>query len=211
MERENLNSVTEIYSNDPFERENEIHCSNYVTKCVQYAGHCDSWLELGLGSGVVIQRLSEKFQHVSVLDGAPVLVRQYTGKYPNVDIILTYFEDFETSERFRSIGMGFILEHVDDPAIILEKYSSLLLPGGRLFVGVPAASSIHRLLAVRAGLLDDIRTMSETDRRFGHKRYFTFNDWIKLFDAVGLKVLRAEGLYLKPFTTQQIESLSLPP
>src|SRR6185295_6154980 len=179
MDRENLDSVAEIYSADPFEQENQIHCANYVSKCTQYAGHRDSWLELGLGSGVVLQRLSETFQHVRVLDGSPILVSRYTGRYANVDIVLTYFEEFKTSERFSSIGMGFILEHVDDPATILNMYKNMLVPGGRLFVGVPTASSIHRLLAVRAGLLTNIRAMSETDQRFGHKRYFTFDDWVK--------------------------------
>ncbi len=211
MERENLDSVSDIYSNDPFERENEIHCSNYVAKCVQYAEQRKSWLELGLGSGVVLQQLSEAFQDVRVLDGSPALVSRYAGKHPNVDIVFTYFEDYQTSERFSSIGMGFVLEHVNDPMTILTKYKKLLAPDGRFFIGVPAASSIHRLLAARAGLLSDIRAMSETDRRFGHKRYFTFDDWVELFNNAGLKVLKAEGLYLKPFSTLQMESLLLGP
>jgi 2-polyprenyl-3-methyl-5-hydroxy-6-metoxy-1,4-benzoquinol methylase len=208
--REDLDLVTEIYSNDPFEVENAIHGGNYVSKCMQYAEDRSSWLELGLGRGIVLQHLSQNFRSVRVLDGSPLLVERYSGMYPNVDITLSFFEDYSVDEQFMNIGMGFILEHVDDPAVILQRFRKMLMPGGRIFVGVPSASSLHRLLAVDAGLLGDLRAMSDSDRRFGHKRFFTHQDWMALFQDLKMRVVRAEGLYLKPFSTGQIQSLNLP-
>ncbi len=207
--REDLDLVTEIYANDPFELENAIHDGNYVSKCMRYAEDRSSWLELGLGRGIVLQRLSKSFRSVRVLDGSPLLVERYSGMYPNVAITLSFFEDYITDERFMNIGMGFILEHVDDPAVILERFRKMLMPGGRIFVGVPSASSLHRLLAVEAGLLGDLRAMSDTDRRFGHKRFFTHDDWMALFQNLRMRVIRAEGLYLKPFSTGQLQNLDL--
>jgi 2-polyprenyl-3-methyl-5-hydroxy-6-metoxy-1,4-benzoquinol methylase len=207
--REDLDLVTEIYTNDPYEVENVIHSGNYVSKCLRYAQDRSSWLELGLGRGIVLQQLSESFRSVHALDGSPLLVDRYSGVYPNVNITLTFFEDFTSSEQFMNIGMGFILEHVADPAVILGKFRKMLMPGGMIFVGVPSASSLHRLLAAEAGLLTDLRTMSDADQRFGHKRYFTHDDWMILFQKVGLRVVRAEGLYLKPFSTGQLQNLNL--
>lgn len=211
MERENLDLVTEIYSNDPFERENNISVAEYVKRCIRYANGRQFWLELGLGGGHCLRQLSGSMESILVLDGSPVLVDRYNGSMPNVTIELTYFEDFATDRKFNNIGMGFVLEHVDDPALILEKYRGMLAEGGTIFAGVPSASSLHRLLANSAGLLPDIRVLSDADRRFGHKRFFTHDEWMDLFARVGLRVQHAEGLYLKPLTTAQLELLNLDP
>jgi len=209
IEREDLNLVTEIYTNDPFERENAIHNCNYVSKCLKYSTDRSFWLELGLGHGVVLQRMSRHFKSMLVLDGSSELVERYTGLYPNVQVELKYFEDFTSDSKFRNIGMGFILEHVDDPAAILNRYRKMLADGGHIFVGVPTASSLHRLLARHGGLLADIRMMSETDRRLGHKRFLTYEDWMEMFRREDFRVERAEGLYLKPLTTTQLETANL--
>jgi SAM-dependent methyltransferase len=209
--REDLDLVTEIYTNDPFERENFFADTGHVKRCIHYAKDRELWLELGLGRGIVLRHISEAMKSVLVLDGSPELVRRYSGLIPNVQIELTYFEDFETDRKFPNIGMGFILEHVDDPAVILNKYRHILTDGGAIYVGVPSASSLHRVLAHHAGLLSDIRVLSDTDRRFGHKRFLTHDDWMDLFSSLKLRVERAEGLYLKPLSTGQLESLKLDP
>jgi len=105
--------------------------------------------------------------------------------------------------------MGFILEHVDDPEFILRKYRALLAPGGAIYAAVPNAASLHRLIAHRAGLLDDLHLMSDADRGFGHKRFLTYDEWMGMFARLGFQVERAEGLYLKPLTTAQLEALNL--
>ena len=48
--------------------------------------------------------------------------------------------------------MGFVLEH---PEEILKKYSKFLEPNGKIFISVPNAN--------KAGLLEDIKMLSETD------------------------------------------------
>jgi len=68
---------------------------------------------------------------------------------------------------------------------------------------------LHRVLAFRAGLLDRLDRMSAVDRDFGHHRFLTYEQWTGLFQREGFVVARAEGLYLKPFTTAQIASLGL--
>ena len=61
------------------------------------------------------------------------------------------------------------------------------------------------------GLLPDVHAMSDQDRAFGHKRFLDFPQWVTLFEQAGFRVKRAEGLYLKPFTTTQLTQLQLPP
>ena len=105
--------------------------------------------------------------------------------------------------------MGFILEHVDDPLVILQNFRKFLVPNGKMFLAVPNAEVLNRKLRYLAGLLDDISTLSENDRLLGHKRYYTVSNLTDEVGRAGFGIDRIEGIYLKPFTTRQIISLQL--
>lgn len=208
---EDLDQYVATYANDPFGYENEMMLYNYATRCVNYSSNHENYLELGIGHGIALDILARYFSKVVVLEGSSRLIKQYSNIYHNVEMHEVYFEKFTATEKFHNIGMGFVLEHVDDPVSILNKFRKSLTSNGSIFIGVPCASSLHRLLAFKAGLIKDIREMSQVDLDFGHKRFLTYDDWWKLFNKEGFHIIRAEGLYLKPFTTAQIGSLNLDP
>ncbi len=208
---EDLNQYVDTYSNDPFHDENQRGLNRYVHYCLTNRIGNHNLLELGIGHGVVLDQLSQHFQRIVVLEGASSLVNEYRDRYPNVEIIETYFEQFSTHEKFDNIGMGFVLEHVDDPGFILRHFAQFLSSNGRIFIGVPSASSMHRLLAQQAGMLDDLRQLTATDIAFGHKRLWTFEDWQQLLTIEGFKIEKIQGLAFKPFSTSQLASLNLAP
>ncbi len=208
---ENLNQYLDTYSNDPFEDENRRGLTRYVDYCLKHRIGNDSLLELGIGHGIALEKLRQHFRRMVVLEGASVLVEQYANQYPNVEVVETYFEQFSTTEKFDNIGMGFILEHVDDPALILRRFAPFLSASGRIFIGVPSASSMHRTLAQQAGMLDDIRQLTPTDLAFGHKRLWTYQDWKQLLEDEGFTIEKIQGLAFKPFSTGQLSSLNLEP
>jgi 2-polyprenyl-3-methyl-5-hydroxy-6-metoxy-1,4-benzoquinol methylase len=105
--------------------------------------------------------------------------------------------------------MGFILEHVDNPAEILARFRQFLMPGGTLFVAVPNMESMNRRLGHLAGLLPDLNALSENDLLLGHKRYYTVDSLTAELRGAGYQVERVEGIYLKPVTTRQLISLNL--
>ena len=121
------------------------------------------------------------------------------------------FEEFYTAEKFDAIEMGFVLEHVDDPLFVVKQFSGFLRPGGSLFVAIPNAKSLHRLVGYHAGLLDNLYLLSEHDLALGHKRYFDLVSLRKLLLESGLKIRGMEGIFLKPFSTEQLKSLALSP
>lgn len=206
---ENLNQYVETYTKDPFEKENSMMLSRFVSLCISNLVEDDTFLELGIGHGITLSELVKKIKNVTVLEGSSKLISQYQNMYDNVDIVEVYFEKYNTSKKFNNIGMGFVLEHVDDPIQILKQYKPFLTDKGSIFIGVPSASSLHRSLALNAGMIDDIRVLSDADIKFGHKRFFTYDDWCNVIKSAGLRVKNAHGLYLKPFTTDQIASLNL--
>jgi hypothetical protein len=59
-------------------------------------------------------------------------------------------------------------------------------------------------------MLDDIYKLSEHDLLLGHKRYFDKQSVIELVEKSGLSVENIEGIFLKPFSAFQLESIKLP-
>ena len=78
------------------------------------------------------------------------LIVREGGMPPGLELLQGFFETFEHPARFDIIEAGFILEHVDDPAVVLKRLHQFLAPGGRIFIAVPNARSLHRLLQLEA-------------------------------------------------------------
>ena len=170
-----------------------------------------SMLELGLGHGYSTEYFSNTFDRYMVVEGSVEMIGRFQDRHQfgNVDIVHGFFEDFDTELRFDAIGMGFVLEHVDDPALILRNFSRFLTPGGSIFIAVPNAESLHRRIGHEAGLLPNMQALSEADIDFGHQRYFTCSSLCQMVESAGLEVENIEGLLLKPITSQQIAQLEL--
>ena len=178
-------------------------------------------LSLGIGhtevARPVVQLLrSGQIDRYVIVDAAPAIIAGFREQLaplpPGLDLVQAFFEDFDESlGPFDAIEAGFILEHVDDPGLVLRRMRRFIAPGGQLFVAVPNARSLHRLLGHEAGLLADVYALSDADRSLGHRRYFDVDSLTALAEQSGWSVDACAGLLLKPFTTGQLEKLELPP
>ena len=172
-----------------------------------------SMLELGLGHGFSTAYFAQHFAPYRVIDGSAEMIERFRSRFalPQVDIVESWFEKFDTDARYHNIAMGFVLEHIDDPGLILRQYLRFLAPGGSVFVAVPNSESLHRRFGHAAGMLPDVELLSGADRDFGHQRYFNLRTLSQLCEGQGYRVIKAEGILLKPITTGQMEQLELNP
>jgi SAM-dependent methyltransferase len=184
----------------------------YPKRVIELA-HGRSLLELGMGHGGATSAFARHFSRYRVVEGSLEMIERFRSRFdlPQVDVHHGWFEDFDTEERFDHIGMGFVLEHVADPGAILRRYRRFLKPEGTLFAAVPNCESLHRRIGQAGGLLPDLERLSEADRRFGHVRYYSLATLRAELRAAGWEVVRAEGIMLKPLTTQQLVGLELGP
>jgi SAM-dependent methyltransferase len=196
-----------------YDFDNEILLNWYPQRIVQHSQGARVLLELGLGHGFTTNKFSTSFERHVVLEGSAAVIQNFHDKFPqcHTEIIETYFETFDTREKFDVIVMGFILEHVDDPLQIMKRYRRFLAPGGKLFLAVPNAEVLNRRLGHLADLLPDMEALSENDLLLGHKRYYTVRTLSDDIARAGYKMDKLEGIYLKPFTTSQLISLQLRP
>lgn len=194
-----------------YEFDNQIQMNWYPKRITAFSDPNSSVLELGLGHGISTNYFSEYFKKYRVIDASPAVINNFKEKYPQckAEILESYFEDFAINEQYDIIILGFIMEHVDDPDIILSKYKRFLYPGGRIFITVPNAEVMNRRLGNYVGDLPDMFELSEHDRICGHQRYYTVKTLSEQISLHGYTIIRTEGIYLKPLSTKQMISLNL--
>lgn len=209
---EALDGYLAAYGDDfAYAFDNAVILNWYPTRLIEDHPSSARVLELGVGHGYTCDRFSKHFAHYEVIDGSPAVISQFRQNYPGSAVILHegYFENFQPEGKFDLIVMGFVLEHVDDPDLILRRYREFLAPGGKIAVAVPNAESLHRRFGHAAGLLPDMSVLGAGDLALGHLRTFTVATLDKALEDAGYAVTRREGIFLKPFTTGQMKSLDL--
>ena len=179
-----------------------------------------SVLSLGIGHREVARQLiaglgQSGFERYTIVDASAALLQALKDELPvqppGLELLEGWFESFEPVGCFDLIEAGFVLEHVEDPAVVLKRMHRFLTPCGSMFVAVPNARSLHRLVGHHAGLLPDVYSLSEADRALGHQRYFDLPALEALLGSCGWAVRQVRGMLIKPFTTGQMAKLELSP
>ena len=215
--KENLDQYKNAYEDSfPYYWDETLLLDAYVRKLIAASSQLKSVraLSLGIGRQIVSRALFESIDlsEYHVVEGSAEIIADYRKKASPPDFVQlhnAYFEDIEFDRSFDVVEMGFVLEHVDDPELILRRYKQFLSPGGILFVAVPNARSLHRLLGQAAGLMPDLYSLSQSDRELGHKRYFDSDSISALVERCGYRITARHGLMLKPFTTSQVQALGM--
>jgi 2-polyprenyl-3-methyl-5-hydroxy-6-metoxy-1,4-benzoquinol methylase len=209
-----LDSLSEIYDgSSTYQYDNKIILERYPKQVLRKFLARESLLELGLGHGFSAMAFSNQFGSHTVIEGSEKVISQHKKllEENNIQVIHSYFEDYETEEKYDLIVAGFILEHVQDPKIIVEKYLRFLKPKGMLVVAVPNSASLNRRIGLHAGLISDLNSLSDHDRDLGHLRYFDRESLTDLIINTGGKIEFLEGIFLKVASSIQLQNLNLSP
>lgn len=220
MESNKLNDFKDAYLDDfKYDDENISMLNWYANKILEKIGTNSSIniLSLGIGHQVVsktiIDALNPSSSKYTIIEGSDEIIKRYVNSQvlpENMEIVHSFFESYRANDLFDVIEMGFVLEHVDDPALVLNRFKEFLKKNGTIFIAVPNARSLHRMLGYHAGILNDPFKLSKYDLELGHKRYFDIDSIKALISKCELTIKRIEGIYLKPFTTDQLNRLDLP-
>lgn len=147
------------------------------------AGAPDSTiLDIGCGSGDLLAEMARHFP-AAAFAGADLSqggLAETARKLPSARLLAFDFSSpGETPGGLRGWAShavcSEVLEHVEDPAVVLANIVPCLKPGGRLVVTVPGGP------------------MSAFDRHLGHRRHFTRAGIRTLLEGAGLRVETAAG------------------
>ena len=207
---DNLDNVTSEYFPDAATSiENDLILHWYPKRIVKRFNKCQSLLELGIGHGFTASIFNAACDKHVIIEGSQVVINQFHENHPDFSgkVIFDYFETFESPEKFDVIIMGFILEHVDEPGILLERFKKHLKPNGSIFIAVPNAKCLNRRIGIELGIIDDIYSLNQNDIALGHKRQFCREKLQELILQNGYSVVHEEGIYLKPLPLNVLTTL----
>src|SRR5262249_13212189 len=136
--------------------------------------------------------------------------RELAQAEPRVGVVQGYLEQ-STDALHKLVPHGFdtvlvssVLHETTAPAQLLEAVIDLLRRGARILVSVPNAYSLHRLLAVKMGLIPAPDTLTERNRRLGQPVVYGPQSLRALMEAAGFVVQQLDGYLIKPFTNEQM-------
>lgn len=162
-------------------------------------------LEMGPAEGFMTEELVTLGEPLTVVEGAKVFCDSIKSRWPQVEVAHALFEEFQPRQKFRSIVLGHVLEHVDHPVDILRQAREWLTDDGRILAAVPNARSLHRQAAVIMGMLPFEEALNEADHKHGHRRVYNPETFRRDFQHAGLSIEVFGGYWLKPVSNGQIE------
>lgn len=163
-------------------------------------------LDLACGDGTLTQIFTKYFDRVVGVDASGKQLEKAKLLLPKIKFIESLIEDFETNERFDSIFMINVLEHVNDPVHVLKKVSGFLSDDGVLVVHVPNLEAVNRKIALSMGTLKSLEELSPYDVEVaGHRRYYNLDSLLMDIENAGLKTKNTGGVFYKMLSTAQMD------
>lgn len=186
---------------------NQILGYYQAKSCLEYA-HGSNLLDMPCGDGYLTSLLASAFSRVVGVDASTKFldIARDTLRGSQFQFHEALIEEFQTEERFGTITMLNVLEHVVDPVLALKHAARLLEPKGVLIVHVPNANAINRKLAVLMGTLSHCEELSPFDIQVaGHRRSYCMETLTTDITSAGLKIVSQGGVFYKSLSTPQID------
>lgn len=168
-----------------------------------------SLLELGSFKGDLTGRFLPYFDDVTCVEASDVAIeeaRKILGD--KVKYINTTFETAQLPRRYDNIVLTHVLEHLDDPVLVLKRINDeWLAQDGRLFLVCPNANAPSRQIAVKMGLISHNSAVTQAESEHGHRRTYSLDTLERDAVAAGLRVVHRSGIFFKALANFQWDRL----
>jgi SAM-dependent methyltransferase len=134
-------------------------------------------LEIGAGHGMFTERIAASSRVVATdlsRRCVDVLTERFANE-ANVEVRLADMAEATSSGAYDSVVLINVLEHIEDDATALKQLATVLKPGGKAILWVPALPELY----------------SNFDRRIGHFRRYKLAELSRLVQDSGLDILDA--------------------
>lgn len=128
-----------FHANGDMKTSQELGFENRITDIEENMPKRGKLLEIGSAMAHFLDAMKRRgwdVKGIEISEDAIELARQQ-----GIEVFCGILEDYQTDEKFDVVCMYQVLEHVPDPAYVLERSHQLLNPGGFLVVEVPNLES----------------------------------------------------------------------
>jgi 2-polyprenyl-3-methyl-5-hydroxy-6-metoxy-1,4-benzoquinol methylase len=168
-----------------------------------------SLLELGSYKGNFTTRFLPYFNDVTCVEASDVAIEEARKKLGNkVIFVNSLFEKATLPKRYDNIVLTHVLEHLDDPVLVLKRVNEeWLAEGGRFFLVCPNANAPSRQIAVKMGLISHNTAVTPAEAEHGHRCTYSLDTLERDALAAGLKVVHRSGIFFKALANFQWDRL----
>ena len=185
----------------------------YMIKSFEPFFNKGSLLELGSFKGDFTRRFLPYFDDVTCVEASDIAIEEARKKLGDkVKFVNALFEKATLSNRFDNIVLTHVLEHLDDPVLVLKRINNeWLAENGRFFLVCPNANAPSRQIAVKMGLISHNSAVTPAEADHGHRCTYTLDTLERDVVEAGLKVVHRSGIFFKALANFQWDTLATLP
>lgn len=168
-----------------------------------------SLLELGSFKGDFTKRFLTIFDDVTCVEASDVAIEEAKRKLGDkINFVNSRFETATLPKRYDNIVLTHVLEHLDDPILVLKRINDeWLAEGGKFFLVCPNANAPSRQIAVKMGLITHNAAVTPAEAEHGHQCTYSLDTLERDAVAAGLKVVHRSGIFFKALANFQWDQL----
>lgn len=168
-----------------------------------------SLLELGSHKGGFTHRLLPYFTDITCVEASDeAVLHANVSLRDRVTFVNATFETATLPKRYDNIVLTHVLEHLDNPVLVLKRIEEeWLAPGGRLFLVCPNANAPSRQIAVKMGLISHNAAVTASEAAHGHRCTYSLDTLERDAVAAGLRVVYRSGIFFKALANFQWDRL----
>tara|TARA_B100001146_G_scaffold56936_1_gene49983 strand:+ start:816 stop:1649 length:834 start_codon:yes stop_codon:yes gene_type:complete len=137
-------------------------------------------LDIGSGTGVSCVLLEKKGYNVTGVDPDPKNAQLINSKLKKGKCINSYFEDLKIENKIDVVWLTHVIEHLEQPDILLEKCKEWIGPEGIICIAVPDCGNPNML--------------NHSLNNPYHVYHFSKNSLKRLFEKSGYNVIQCDSL-----------------
>lgn len=166
-------------------------------------------LELGSFEGALTKRLTEHCQDITCVEASSEAAKIAAVNIGDkASIVNDRFETVSLNEKYDTIIMTHVLEHLDDPVAIMSRINNeWLADSGRFLLACPNANAPSRQIAVKMGLISHNAAVTPGEHEHGHRITYSLDTLERDARAAGLQVIHRGGIFFKALANFQWDRL----
>jgi 2-polyprenyl-3-methyl-5-hydroxy-6-metoxy-1,4-benzoquinol methylase len=182
---------------------------HYMIKSFEPFFRKGNLLELGSFKGDFTKRFLSYFDDVTCVEASNAAIEEARKKLGDkVRFINSLFEKATLPKRYDNIVLTHVLEHLDDPVLVLNRINEeWLAKNGRFFLVCPNANAPSRQIAVKMGLITHNSAVTPAEAEHGHRCTYTLDTLERDAVAAGLRVVHRSGIFFKALANFQWDRL----
>lgn len=181
----------------------------FMCRAIQTFYRKGSILELGSFNGDFTRLLLPFCDDITCVEASDVAMEHAKTRLGDkVKYVNSVFETVSLPKRYDNIVLTHVLEHLDDPVLVMKRINcEWLSKNGRFFLVCPNANAPSRQIAVKMGLISHNTAVTAAEAEHGHRCTYTLDTLERDAVAAGLNVVHRSGIFFKALANFQWDRL----